>query len=264
MKVYISADIEGITDVTHWDETELGKGVYGQAQEQMIAEVVAACEGAMEAGATEIWVKDAHDTARNLIHAELPECVKLIRAWAPDPLMMMQELDESFDAAALIGYHSRAASGGSPLSHTMTGEWALITINGQPASECLINTLSAAMYGVPLVLVTGDKALCEEVNAFNPATKTVAVKEGKGNSTINIHPHTATELIKLNMRDALKGDLNACLKPLPTQFNLQLTYRKHTKARSASFYPGAKQIDDCTVGFESDSYYELLRFLMFV
>jgi D-amino peptidase len=264
VKVYISADIEGVTDVTHWDETELGKGVFAQAQEQMIAEVVAACEGARDAGATEIWVKDAHDTGCNLIHGRLPREVKLIRAWAPHPLMMMQELDETFAAVALIGYHSRAASGGSPLSHTMTGEWALVTINGQPASECLINTMSAAMFRVPVVLVTGDKALCEEVNAFNPATKTIAVKEGRGNSTINIHPHTAVELIKKSMKEALTGDLKACLKPLPDYFDVKLTFRKHAKAFSASFYPGAEKIDDCTVGFKSDRYYEVLRFLQFV
>lgn len=263
MKVFISADIEGITGVTHWDETELGKGVYGQAQEQMIAEVVAACEGAIEAGAKEIWVRDAHDSARNLIHSRLPRCVKLVRAWAPDPLMMMQELDESFDAAALIGYHSRAASNASPLSHTMTGEWARITINGQLASECLINTMSAAMFGVPLVLVTGDEGLCEEVGKYNPATRTVNVKKGVGNSTVNIHPAEAVELIKQTMADALKSDLKKCLKPLPSSFRVELTYRKHMKAYTAGFYPGAKRIDDCTVAFESDRYYEVLRFLMF-
>jgi len=263
VKVYISADIEGVTDVTTWDETELGKGAFAQAQDQMIAEVVAACEGALEAGATEIWVKDAHDTGRNLIHGRLPREVKLVRAWAPHPLMMMQELDDTFAAAALVGYHSRAASAGSPLSHTMTGEWALITINGQPASERLINTMTAAMFGVPVVLVTGDKALCQEAQADNPSTKTVAVKEGRGNSTINIHPQTAVALIKKSMAEALKGDLRSCLKPLPSQFDVQITYRKHAKAFSASFYPGAEKIDDTTVGFRTDKYFEVLRFLMF-
>jgi D-amino peptidase len=63
MKIYLSADIEGITGVTHWDETDQHKGDYQAACEQMTAEVVAACEGALEAGATEILVKDAHDTA---------------------------------------------------------------------------------------------------------------------------------------------------------------------------------------------------------
>ncbi len=65
MKVYISADIEGVTGVTTWDEAELHKPDHGIAQEQMTAEVRAACEGALNAGATEIWVKDAHDSGRN-------------------------------------------------------------------------------------------------------------------------------------------------------------------------------------------------------
>ena len=61
MKVFISADIEGITGVTHWDETKLGKAVSASACEQMTAEVASACEGALEAGATEILIKDAHE-----------------------------------------------------------------------------------------------------------------------------------------------------------------------------------------------------------
>ncbi len=43
MKVYISADIEGVTGTTHWDETQLSKGDYAPFREQMTAEVVAAC-----------------------------------------------------------------------------------------------------------------------------------------------------------------------------------------------------------------------------
>ena len=90
MKIYISADIEGVTGVTHWDETDLTKGEYNQFREQMTAEVVAACEGALEAGATEIWVKDAHDSARNIIAAKLPQAAKLIRGWSGHPFIMVQ------------------------------------------------------------------------------------------------------------------------------------------------------------------------------
>ena len=67
MKVFISADIEGITNVTHWDETDLEKAEFTAAREQMTAEVAAACEGALEAGATDILVKDAHGDARSII-----------------------------------------------------------------------------------------------------------------------------------------------------------------------------------------------------
>lgn len=68
MKIFISADIEGITGVTHWDETEKTKSDHKEFAHQMTLEVKAACEGAIDAGADEIWIKDAHDTARNIDH----------------------------------------------------------------------------------------------------------------------------------------------------------------------------------------------------
>lgn len=264
MKVFISADIEGITGVSHWDETDANKGVYGVARDQMCAEVGAACEGALEAGATDIWVRDAHDSARNLIPNRLPKGVTLVRGWAADPLMMMQEIDSSFDAAALIGYHSRAASNTSPLAHTMTGDWARISINGIDVSECFINTYSAAMFNVPVVFVSGDKGLCEEVATINSAIKTVAVKEGHGNSTIDIHPQIAVERIKAGMAEALKGDISKCRIKLPDHYVIEIQYRSHIKAFTNSFYPGARLIKPNIVHFEHKEYYELLRFMQFV
>ena len=56
MKVYISADIEGVTNVTNWDETELYHDAHAAAKKQMTREVLAACRGALAAGAEEIVV----------------------------------------------------------------------------------------------------------------------------------------------------------------------------------------------------------------
>ena len=67
MKIYISVDIEGICGTTHWDEVTRGKEEYPEFQKQMTAEVVAACEGAIKAGASDIVINDAHDSARNII-----------------------------------------------------------------------------------------------------------------------------------------------------------------------------------------------------
>ena len=193
MKVYISADIEGTTGVTHWDETELGKGEYEPAREQMTAEVVAACEGALQAGATEIWIKDAHDSARNIIASRLPREARLIRGWSGHPFMMMQEIDSTFQSLILVGYHSRMGSGGNPLSHTMSGNVTWLKINDSYASEFSFHAYTAALVKVPLAFVSGDKGLCDEVVQFNPHITTVAVKEGVGSSTINIHPDLAAE-----------------------------------------------------------------------
>jgi D-amino peptidase len=111
MKVFISTDIEGITSVTHRDETNLDKAMSA-----------AACEDALESGASGILIKDAHGRARNIIPSKLPHEVRLIRGWAPPhPLMMIQGLVETFQAAALIGYRSRARANTRPLAMNRKG-----------------------------------------------------------------------------------------------------------------------------------------------
>ncbi len=263
MKVYISADIEGVTGITHWDETDLGKADYAPFREQMTAEVAAACEGALEAGATEIWVKDAHDSARNILASKLPRQVKLIRGWSGHPFIMVQELDSSFQAAMLIGYHSRAQAGTSPLAHTMNGMITRLTINERPASEFLMHTYAAGSVGVPVVFVSGDKGLCEEVGGFNPRITTVAVKEGIGNSTVSLHPQVAVDEIRQGTVKALKGDLSQCRMGMPAHFAVEIQYRRAFDAYRNGFFPGAVQTDDCTVRFENDSYAEVMRFFLF-
>lgn len=263
MKIFLSADIEGVTGVTHWDETDLDKAENAMSREQMTAEVVAACEGALQAGATEIWVKDAHDSARNLIASKLPHEVRLIRGWSPHPLMMMENLDQTFQAAALIGYHSRAGANTSPLAHTMTGAFVRITLNDREASEFLLNTYAAALFKVPVVFVSGDQGLCAEVAELNPNIETVAVKEGIGNSTISIHPELATKRIRDGMTKALQGELANCQVSLPAHFALEIQFKEHMKARLYSFYPGAVLKNPVTVHFEHQDYFEVLRFLLF-
>ena len=178
--------------------------------------------------------------------------------------MMMQGLDESFQAAAMIGYHSRAGSNASPLAHTMTGEWVRISLNGRDASEFLFNTYSAAMLNVPVVFVSGDRGLCDEAAELVPHIGTVAVKEGVGNSTISIHPELAAERIRTGMAEALKGELSQCRVTLPGHFSVDIQFKEHHKANIFSYYPGAKLKDPVTVHFEHAEYYEALRFLFFV
>ena len=264
MKIYISADIEGITGITHWDETEKSKSDYREFAKQMTGEVKAACEGAIKAGAKEIWIKDAHDTGRNIIADELPRSIRLVRGWSEHPYLMVQELDESFDALLMIGYHSFSSSGSNPLSHTLSSS-ALnyIKLNGEYASEFLIHGYAAATMGVPVVFVSGDEGICTEANKVNKNIKTVAVNKGIGNSVISIHPQLAVEKIKEGVESTLKGDVDKCKIELPEYFKVKISYKKHISAYKASFYPGMKQNSSTSLVFETDNYFEVLRMLLF-
>lgn len=264
MKVFISADIEGITGTTHWDETEKKHPDYTEFREQMTAEVTAACEGALQAGAQEIFVKDAHDSARNLIAARLPSAVTLMRGWSGHPYMMADGLDASFQAMMMVGYHSRSGLSTSPLAHTMTGANASIRINDRYVSEFLVNAYIAGLVGVPVVFVSGDAGICKEAADLIPGLKAVAVKKGIGSATVNIHPQTAIERIRAGVSEALSGDLSTCKVTLPEHFSVDIRYKDHARAYTASFFPGASLADPFTVHFENDEYFEVLRLFGFV
>lgn len=264
MKVYLSVDIEGITGTTHWDETEKKEADYTEFREQMTAEVVAACEGALNAGASEIWVKDAHDSARNIIAARLPAQARLVRGWSGHPYMMMDGLDATFQAALMIGYHARAGSSANPLSHTMSGSDMYVKINGRYAAEFLINAYIAALESVPVVFVSGDAGLCEDAAALIPAITGVAVKQGMGSATVNIHPQLAVERIRAGVHQALQSDLARCRVTLPEHFAVEICYKSHTKAYGASYFPGARLKDESTILFESSNYFDVLRLFSFV
>jgi len=144
VKVYISTDIEGNAGIAHWDEALKTGPDYVPFRDLMTNEALAAIEGAQQAGATGIWLRNAHESARNIDIARLPEGVRVIRGWSGHPFKMVQELDESFDAVAMIGWHGPAGDGGNPLSHTMTGHYAHITLNGAPLSEYGLHARLAA------------------------------------------------------------------------------------------------------------------------
>lgn len=263
MKIFISADIEGVCGVTAWDETESDKGTYARFQQQMTREVRAACEGALAGGATEIYVRDAHHSARNLIAEELPKQVRLVRGWSRHPYMMMQELDASFAGAMMIGYHSLAGGDGNPLSHTMSSRASEVTINGIPTSEFLINSYTAWLERVPVILLAGDEQICSLGKEQIPGLKTVAVKSGSGASTVSIHPTLALERIEEGAREAMQGDLAACCSPLPEQFETTITYVSHQDAYKASFFPGASLVSARTIRHRADHYFDVLRLFLF-
>lgn len=265
MNVFISADIEGTCGITVWPETERRDwNDYAPFAAQMTREVKAACEGSIAAGAEGVFVKDAHDSARNIDPRQLPEQVRIMRGWTGDPLSMMSGLNEGeYGAVLFTGYHAWAASVGNPLSHTMNTRNEWVTLNGVRMSEFVMNAYTAGYYGVPVVFLSGDKALCDFAKEFIPGITTVAVNEGRGGAVTSIHPDVAVRLIREKAEEAVKNAAN-CHVVLPDHFEMKVRFRDHKVAYSKSFYPGATLEDGKTVCFAHDDWFEMIRFSHFV
>ena len=264
MKIYLSADIEGITGITDWAEADLSKPDNVEFRQRMTAEVVAACEGAIAAGAREILVKDAHWTGRNLLAERLPRQASLWRGWSGHPYSMVQGLDRSFAAALFVGWHSGGAKGGNPLAHTLSsGSLMGIRVNGDWVSEFQLHAWTASLEGVPVAFVSGDKALCDEVQAQGTGATTVAVMQGHGAAVQSRHPAESLERIRAGAQQAL-SPLAARPTPLPERFEVQVVRKDARDAYRRAFYPGARLIDPVTIGFDTRDWFEVMRLLQFV
>ena len=196
MKVFISSDMEGTAGVVDWDHVQEHGARYGYFCDLLTAEINAAIDGAMRAGATEFLVNDSHSKMANLRPDALAGSARYLSG-RHKPLYMMQGLDASFDAVFFVSYHGSMGSDASTLSHTYNpAAIAEVTINGVVAGESGINALVALAYDVPVVLVTGDATTAEETEAFCPGIQRAVVKDSVSRFAANsMHPSRARELI---------------------------------------------------------------------
>lgn len=265
MKIFISADIEGVAGIANWVEARDKESDYIYFADQMSKEVAAASEGANNAGAKEIVIKDAHATGRNINARLLPENTKLIRGWSGHPFRMVQELDETFDALMFVGYHTFGGSNGNPLAHTLnSSKIDYIKLNNEFCSEYLLHSYVAAYLGVPVVFLSGDQQICEEAKKWNENIVTVQTNMGHGSSSIGIHPDKSIKLIKEAVEKALKDDLQNKQMQLPEKFILEIKYNYHGDAYRNSFYPGVEQIEPKTITFESKDYFDIMTAISFL
>src|SRR5688500_8432312 len=76
-KVFISADMEGISGISGSDQLSATGAEYGRSRKMMADDVNAAIRGARAGGATSIVVNDSHGSMRNLRLEDLEAGVHL-------------------------------------------------------------------------------------------------------------------------------------------------------------------------------------------
>lgn len=251
MKVFISVDMEGISGVIDDTDVDVGKKNYEVCRNLLTQDVNAAIEGALEAGATEIVVNDSHDTMKNVILDELNPLAQLISGFKK-PLLMMEGIDETFDAAFFIGYHGKAGTANGILNHTLSGKIQRLFLNGKEVGEAGLNAALAAAFRVPVVLVTGDTQTAAEVEGDIPGVLTVAVKEGKGANTGRcLHPSVTREMIKEKAKEALLQVKN--IQPLPKEasYTIEVEFKTTMAAQLVSYMPQVELLDGRTIRYQA-------------
>lgn len=256
MKIFISADIEGVSAVARPEHSRVDGREYLAARTRMTAEVNAAIRGAFDGGATAVTVADAHNVGLNLIPEELDERAFLVMG-SPRPLSMVHGLDATFDALFCVGYHAMAATKDASIVHTFTGRIQTVCLNGLKVGEIGLNAALAGSFGVPLTFLAGDGAACREACALLPGVRTVAVKEAVGAyAAVGPHPARCREAIYAAARQAVVDP--PAVTPLVLAGPVELVVRCTTAsgADRAGMIPRSRRLDDLTVGYVADDVVE--------
>ncbi|MFC1554962.1 M55 family metallopeptidase [candidate division KSB1 bacterium] len=249
LKVFISVDMEGLSGVVKSSELGAGGADYGHFREIMAKETNAAIEGAINAGATEIVVRDSHGSGRNILPGYLHEKAKLLRDWSGGPKGMMEGIDETFDAAIFIGYHAKANTPDAVIDHTMSGNVADISINGISMPEAGINALIAGVYDVPMVFASGDRALCEQAKELFGEIELFSTKDGIGDAAeLGLHPSVSCEHIRKGVEKALKN----LDKYKPYKLQAPFTMNLKVRREKDEVFPGAAKVREGEFTFTSD------------
>src|SRR5215207_9193620 len=211
MRVLIMADMEGVSGIVVWEQTTGGNPMYEEGRRLYTEEINAAVRGAKRAGATEIVAVDCHGAGGGWnFNSFIPELLDPDCDWVAHHTWSRytELLEQGCDAALMVGMHARSNTPDGVLCHTIsTVKWHNLWFNDDLVGEFGINAALCGHYGCPVLLCTGDEAVCREASGLlGDGLTTVAVKRGLSRfSARQIPPVRARQMIEDGAKQALQN-----------------------------------------------------------
>jgi len=265
LKIYISADMEGITGVVTGEQLGPTGFEYARFREFMTQEVNAAIEAARAAGATDIVVSDSHGNGQNLLLEKLPRDTLLIRSW-PRPLMMMQGIDETFAGVIFIGYHTATTNSQGVRAHTISSaRLADVRLKGVSVSEAGLNAAIAGHFNVPVIMVSGDDAVVKETQALLGNVEGAVVKWASGfHSAKTLMPEAGQQLIREKVKNAMARIKDFKPYKLAAPVQLDVRFKNYRPSEVLSYLSVVERVDAHSIRYVGKDMLDVAKFLEFI
>ncbi len=265
LKIYISADMEGVVGVVTNEQLGPQGFEYARFREFMTQEVNAAIEGAVAAGASEIVVSDSHGNGQNLLIEKLPQDVLLVRA-SPRPLMMMQGIDETFAGAIFIGYHSATTNPEGVRAHTLSSaRLADVRLKGVSVSEAGLNAAIAGHFNVPVIMISGDDVVVKETKTLLGDVEGAVVKWALGfHSAKTMMPTASYNLIRDTAKKAVGRIKDFKPYKLAAPIQLDVRFKNYRPSELLSYLSIVERTDAHSIRFNGKDMVEVSKFLEFI
>jgi D-amino peptidase len=187
--VLVYHDMEGLAGQDDWKTYLFSHPErYPDGQKMLAADLNAVIDGLIAGGATQVDVVDAHgsgnpdpDVRRDLLD---PRAKQVFRDKAFDPYVDLTAPD-TYDAVVAVAMHAKTGSRGFA-SHTITLGMDVL-LNGRSITESEIVAYSWGRVGVPLIFVSGDDRLQNDLKDM-PWLEFVVTKRATSSSTVELRP----------------------------------------------------------------------------
>lgn len=253
MKIFISADIEGISGVATRQQITKDSE-YQRFRKIMTEEVNAAIRGAFEGGASEVVVADGHGNMSNLIIEKLDPRAYLITG-SNRVMCQLECLDETFDGIIFIGHHGRESASNAVISHTLAGICVKeIKINNKIVGETEMNAMVAGGYDIPAIFISGDDLYVQEVKKTLPNIESVIVKYARNRfSAMLINPQVVHKKIESGVKTAVMNiDKYEPIK-IGEKVNFELEFKGPEQAQMTTTLPTVELLTPTRIKFSSKS-----------
>ena len=204
-KIFVITDMEGVSGIFDTDQQCLPyqSARWEESHKLLTGEVNAAVDGLLEGGATEVVVWDGHDASRSLSVLDIHPKARLLTGVPVSPTM---ELDGAYSAIVFIGQHAMAGAEKGILSHTYSSQGIQnIWVNGKAVGEIGARVMLAGSFGVPPIMLSGDRAACQEIHDLVAEAECAEVKVGVSRTAGYMLPHPAAcALIREKARRAVE------------------------------------------------------------
>jgi len=265
LKIYISADMEGVVGAVTGEQLGPGGFEYERFRQFMTNEVNAAIDAARAAGANEFVISDSHGNGQNLLIDQLPDDVTIVRSW-PRELSMMAGIDETFDGVIFLGYHASTNNTRGVRAHTMSSaNITSLRLNGMTMTEGGINAAIAGHFGVPVIMVSGDDIAVAENQVIIGDIEGAVVKWSSGfHSARTLTPEAAYEVIRTRTKSAIDRIDDFEPYVLDTPIELELSLKHYQPVELLAYLSNVEKVNSHTIRFTGDDITEVSNFLTVV
>ena len=198
MKIYIFADMEGISGVSGSSFVTADGAKYALGCKFITRDVNICAQACFDAGADAVTVRDGHGAGTSILWENLIPGI------------------EGADAVILLGYHAMAGTPGALLEHTYSSKSIQnIWLNGKLIGEFGLDTLIAGEKGLPVIMTSGCDKLCREAEAFSPEVVTCQVKRSTHQQgCVLLSPADSEKLLREKTFEAIRKFREGRIRPI--------------------------------------------------